>query len=765
MGHVPVPVLTGILPVTTSPLACSDTQFGYSDRQPALTRQSFWLSLQSRETVATADLRVPTASLTLARGTGQCADCRAGTTLMILSITMTKALVIVLWLVFLVTPIFFAFRADVRSVSIYPISISLVIGVMLARFGPYRTTLYSAKGIWRAGFLLICGILFLWSVALLGSTELISEAHQFWNWLSSSREIVSHRVASSFAWNYWVYCFLLLFALVEGLWFRGLWFAMFPTRPWLTIGIGSALSAGWHALVTYELVRVGYGGPGGLQLLAPMALAGVAFGIIRHRGGSWLAIALADGLLQCLLYVSYLGGSPIHFSSGATVALYLFAYLLLASALWCWRADGVQQRRTRFAFTVLYTAFALVVIAPVGWTIWHSPFRVRPARKDVWKNAIDYFAAELPKRHVDFDALMPRARFSSEVARLKAGAGKLSDDQIILELRGIVAQLRVAHSEVRWKFVLYPIHFAWLSDGVVVAIASREYQKAIGCRVLSFGPLAPEVTRARLAPYIPHENEAWLDTMLLSGEASNVSLLERIGVVSPSRCLELTLERRDKTVFTMDIWPAGPGFEWAPPDDALKLPNVTRNERTRNYEAQYHEDSKALCIKFRRCEEDPGYSFTAFEAALGLIVSQHSVERVIVDLRQNQGGTSKSVNSFMEILRRSRLFRKGTPPIVLIGGGTYSAAVITASFIRGEFGAVFIGGPTGGKPVFYANAKVFRLPHVDAEVAYATVKVALGHPDAPWLRPDVLVPVTVEDLLTGRDPAMEAAYNYSPLGN
>src|SRR5262249_24374848 len=160
--------------------------------------------------------------------------------------------------------------------------------------------------------------------------------------------------------------------------------------------------------------------------------------------------------------------------------------------------------------------------APVCGAILNSPFRIRPeTRNQTWERAIVYFSEELPKRHLDFDRLMPRPQFDAGIAALRAKVPELSDDQIALELKRIVAQLGVGHSGFDWRFPQFPINFAWLSDGVVVFHASREYQEAIGARIVRFGPATPEEVKSKLAPYIPHENDAWLTIQLAEGEASN----------------------------------------------------------------------------------------------------------------------------------------------------------------------------------------------------------------------------------------------------
>lgn len=678
------------------------------------------------------------------------------------SMRLSKALVAVLWLAFLVTPAYFALRPEVRSVSIWPVTASLGIGLLLARFGPYRTKLFSFQGLGPTLLVLGSGLLLLVGMALSSAEGLVPNAAQVGSWLWNSLEGFAAAIAKDFGRNLVLYVFLFLFALTEGVWFRGIWFAMFPNRLWVSIGLGSALCAGWYALVTHELMRAGYRGPAGLQWLLPMFLAAIVFGIVRFRGGSWLLMALADWLLQIALYINTVGGVSIHFGHPGNIALYLGAFLLLLWGLLGSRpAPGILLPRSRLQTSGLCVTFILVAFASAGWAILNSPFRASPkTREQAWEMALDYFAVELPKRHVDFHMLMPQSHFVAQVSELKSRVRTLTDDQTALEVRRIIAQLRVAHSEFHWNFVRLPITIGWLSDGSLVMMASREYQDAIGCRVVRFGAMTPDEVRSRLAPYISHENEAWLNAALMNGEASNQALLERIGVFSPEGCLPLTLERPDGTIFTMEIWPLAPNSKWQAPDQAHMLPGVRLNAELRYYEVEYGTKDQVLLITFRRTEEDPRYSFATFEADLNALASKHPVERMVVDLRENMGGTSGAMGAFMDILRRSAAFRAKTPPLVLIGKRTYSGGVIIAAGIKGEFGGILIGEPTGGKPVFYANAKTLLLPHGKGRVSYSTVKVPAGSPEAASLQPDLEVPITIADMRAGRSAAYEAALRY-----
>jgi hypothetical protein len=87
----------------------------------------------------------------------------------------------------------------------------------------------------------------------------------------------------------------------------------------------------------------------------------------------------------------------------------------------------------------------------------------------------------------------------------------LSDPEIVLRLKRLVASLGVAHTGVSWPsgplaFHHYPIALYWYSDGLGVLAAAPEYREAIGAHLVQIGSLTPQQVEAAVAAYIPQEN-------------------------------------------------------------------------------------------------------------------------------------------------------------------------------------------------------------------------------------------------------------------
>ena len=94
---------------------------------------------------------------------------------------------------------------------------------------------------------------------------------------------------------------------------------------------------------------------------------------------------------------------------------------------------------------------------------------------------------------------------------------------------------------------------------------------------------------------------------------------------------------------------------------------------------------------------------------------------------------------------------------------TSSSAIInTVDFINSAE-VVIIGEETGGRPNHYGEVKRFVLPESRLVVSYSTRYFSLLEENPSTITPEILAPISFQDYLMGRDPAMEAVYSHIPV--
>ena len=148
-------------------------------------------------------------------------------------------------------------------------------------------------------------------------------------------------------------------------------------------------------------------------------------------------------------------------------------------------------------------------------------------------------------------------------------------------------------------------------------------------------------------------------------------------------------------------------------------------------------------------------------------------KHVIFDLRFNPGG------NFMNIILLSEALPRVLPlsgkVLVLVGPGTFSAALVTAALLKGSGGSrtVLIGETMGDDPQFWAEGREMPLPHSRIWLQNATgfqdwangcndtnrcfwPNVAFSRPVAS-LEAEIKVTQTFGQYAAGIDPVLEAA--------
>ncbi len=545
-------------------------------------------------------------------------------------------------------------------------------------------------------------------------------------------------------------------------------------RPpaWVTVSRWSARTLGTLLLAAFVLMLMAWGmqplpSLGPREQLASAAWALALLGFVlgwRFEGAAALLIGLAWALFPLAK-----GLQPHPFLS--PLAFYGVVAMLYAVCWWATRGrkTWILAAATVLILMVLGLSFLLVpVFAPSTSAAAPSPQladnmpRSRAAR---WKADLEYFSRELPARHKDFFELIPKESFEKAMNQLQRDLPQVSDVEVVLRLKRLVAGLGVAHTRVGGPleplaFRRYPIAFFWYSDGLGVFAAAPEYREAIGCHVMQIGSLTPQQVEVAVAPYISRENEAWLhnESPGLMGVAE---VLQWLKIAELDGRLRLSLTRPDGRPLTLDISPVDSGtpirfmFAW----EALPLAVPLCHKRPETpYWYEFLPQAQTLYLNYQACSSAPNAPFAEFVHQVLNVADSNSVARVIVDLRNNTGGDSSVVKPLIAGLKSRFRFGAKGQIYALIGRGTFSSGLLAALELRNEPGAILVGEPTGGKPNCYGNSPSFTLPNSRIQVWYCEKYFrTIPTSDPPSLEPDIPVSLSLTQFLAGRDPALEAA--------
>lgn len=148
-----------------------------------------------------------------------------------------------------------------------------------------------------------------------------------------------------------------------------------------------------------------------------------------------------------------------------------------------------------------------------------------------------------------------------------------------------------------------------------------------------------------------------------------------------------------------------------------------------------------------------------FAGAVAKDLEAGSYDRVLLDLRNNGGGSDGVIWPLLEVLRRA--MDGGCELVGLIGPATFSSALINAVELQ-EMGGVLAGEAAGGSVSHFGAVRTFTLPHsgIRGQVSskYIDLNTLLdagAGRGVEALEPDVSLPQTMADTLAGRDTAVE----------
>ncbi len=394
-----------------------------------------------------------------------------------------------------------------------------------------------------------------------------------------------------------------------------------------------------------------------------------------------------------------------------------------------------------------------------------------------WHEDIAFLASEFPARHKNAFFRLERKDWEARAAEIREKVGDLTDAQILVELRQMVALIGDGHSNI-WQdgesaipaFRLYPVACAWLSDGLFPALLPRENVELIGQRLVEIDGMPIDQVIEKLARLQAFDNESGRRNQVPAAMREAESLAA-LGIVRNIDAAGFTLEDAHGQRTTLTVAPIPPGASQAAllaqrPDPALV--GVSRRPRRAPYGHELLGDSRTLYVWYDTCTDSKDKTVSAFCAETlealdkGLASDPPAVERLVIDLRRNSGGNSLLLAPMIDGLARRTELRSRGGIFALIGRRTFSSGMMNAYQLRAAAGCRLVGEPTGGTPNGYGEVRQFRLPHSKLNVQYST-KLFRGPERGSSVRPDIEVPVSSADFFDpARDTVLEAAIRAAP---
>lgn len=394
-----------------------------------------------------------------------------------------------------------------------------------------------------------------------------------------------------------------------------------------------------------------------------------------------------------------------------------------------------------------------------------------------WREDLDFLEQQLPKTHARLFHTVKPELLSAMFDELRAAVPKLTDNQIAVGVMRIMAAIGDGHTLFEiWNpkagFRILPIRLYPFSDGLFVRATLPAYRELLGKRVTHIGsvPVAEAVRRA--TEVIPRDNARTIESNLPMALAL-ANVLNGLDVTPSDREAVFTVDDdgkpRSVTVKAIEFGEVDKS-QWL--DARAASPNATplyledatytlRNPWTKFYWFKHLPERKALYIKYNAVANAEDESVAAFFERAYRFADQNSVEKLVLDLRNNGGGNNQlNLPIVHGIIKRDAINRRGRL-FVIIGRETFSAAQNAANLLEKHTNAIFVGEPTGGRPNHFGDSARITLPKSRWSVRASTLWWQDMDPRdrRPWIAPEIAVDVSSADYLANRDPVLEAVFN------
>ena len=389
-----------------------------------------------------------------------------------------------------------------------------------------------------------------------------------------------------------------------------------------------------------------------------------------------------------------------------------------------------------------------------------------------WQQDLDYLVQELEARHADLYHSISKEAFSDSVKKLETKLKNLNQDEFIVELARLTALIKDGHTGVflPWakglNFQRLPLQFYHDSAGYFIIATSPEYNQLIGARLEKIGNTPVQEVANKIKTLLPRDNEYVLSSFAGTYMQLYELLITLSYIKNDSKGVPLTLIDREGHQQKVEISPVDQSdpTEWQYISDTAKLPLYLRY-RNNQYWFEYIPKQNSVFLQFNSADIGSGKqeeAFAAFADSLVSFIEGNNVQKLIIDLRWNSGGSFTRTRYLLWGVIRSEKINQRGKLFTIIGPGTFSAATALATELDMHTKTLFVGDPTGGSPNAFGDLGRITLPNSGIEVWYSRWEMhqSLRSDHRPAIFPDLKAPITQKNYLNNHDPALEAIFSH-----
>ncbi len=357
-------------------------------------------------------------------------------------------------------------------------------------------------------------------------------------------------------------------------------------------------------------------------------------------------------------------------------------------------------------------------------------------------NDLEYLLKKLPKVHKNLYALITKEKFL-EVGKAiteEVSHKDFKKKNFIFTLLKLFHEIKDPHTTIYTNDKKMPIYFEWVDGGYYPFVINKNLGNFLGKKLIKIDGLDIDRFNVQIEKYLVFDNEE-IRKIEIGRSLRDFSLIKLISKSNEGE-IEYTFENNK----SIKIKPSRKN-ESTP---QTSIYGIKGNEFL-NMRSNYFVESRSnqFYFKYSRCKEDNNYPFEKLFIDIKQVLNNHPM-KIIVDLRNNQGGNSSLFNPIIKILKA--YIKENKPEVYcLINRRVFSSGVLNTYEMKYKLGAKLVGQPTGQGVNHYGEVKYIRLPNTKIEVQYSSKYFKLINDDSVTIKPDVMLEPKIKDYMNGND--------------
>jgi hypothetical protein len=389
------------------------------------------------------------------------------------------------------------------------------------------------------------------------------------------------------------------------------------------------------------------------------------------------------------------------------------------------------------------------------------------SREEGFRHDLRFLMHEAKRVHYAPYKVVSEARLDEMAAALDRDIPKLSDEQILVRMMGIIRYLGDGHTQIRaiGQIQRMPLALFEFPEGIYVVAAFPPHSDLVGAKVLKIGDRSIEDCMT-LAREISSRDNPMTVLSFAPRLLSSLRVLRGLGILKDESVVPLEIEdvtgkSRHIEMPTEAVGSDNKAWINTVAGQSEPMPLHLRH-RDKTYWFQRLPEERLVYCQLNGVGTDTQKSMMDFCRDLFAEVAKDDVDGLVLDMRHNGGGNTFMNPPLIEGIIRSEKLQTEGRLFVVTGRETFSAAQNTVSELERRTKAILVGEPTGSRPNFIGESIQIVLPKSGWITSISDLwwQHSMAMDYRIWTPPQLYAPPTAASFREHRDPALEAILAY-----